>query len=474
MALSTIPVELVLLLPPLLPKQDTSSLSRTCKRLRSIALAHVYKTIKWNWDVPDAQHLQVVSPPIHLLLRSLIENPAIGGYVEHVDFQGSKSDRRSKSTGTLWAPEESLKLTDSELPAAMQWVQYFGLASPETWSEALGRGDIDVHVSLALAFLPNLCSLLLSADFVSNSRFLGCLFKEPLRRDSGIPTVATFPRFTQLHEVHLGPVSASEVPMEVHSRFRDMYSVFYLPSLEVLTIEIGAPKNFYWPSLSQRARLASLTSLKLPHCGATDDALERILSTKPPLKELLYDYSCMEETGHHYGYFFDLGTLSRALNHVHTTLESLITRIAFEADADEFPVYSNGCFKGSLDSFYHFARLSHLQIPFVMLSDWHRALYQNTRGLPSRLPHSIRQLCLNDDMGGWEYYARAPRTWIDLVHDLLDEHEVSQGEIGLGLQRVALSLDRSAEHWGKEDEAQFENICKRYGVQTTLVEMLSR
>jgi len=77
-------------------------------------------------------------------------------------------------------------------------------------------------------------------------------------------------------------------------------------------------------------------------------------------------------------------------------------------------------------------------------------------------------------MGGWEYYARAPRTWIDLVHDLLDEHEVSQGEIGLGLQRVALSLDRSAEHWGKEDEAQFENICKRYGVQTTLVEMLSR
>jgi len=39
-----------------------------------------------------------------------------------------------------------------------------------------------------------------------------------------------------------------------------------------------------------------------------------------------------------------------------------------EPGADDLPVYSNGRFKGSLDSFHHFGRLSHVQIPFVMLS----------------------------------------------------------------------------------------------------------
>jgi len=124
--------------------------------------------MEWGWNIRDVQHPQEVSPPIHPLLRSLMENPELGGYVEHVNFWGSKNDWISKTTYNLWAPEESPKLADSELQAAMQRVQRFAQRS-----EALGRGDSDAYVSLTLAFLPNLCSLILSADFFSNSRFLG-------------------------------------------------------------------------------------------------------------------------------------------------------------------------------------------------------------------------------------------------------------------------------------------------------------
>lgn len=103
-----------------------------------------------------------------------------------------------------------------------------------------------------------------------------------------------------------------------------------------------------------------------------------------------------------------------------------------------------------------------------MLSGWHRTPHPNARVLPAHLPYSIRQLCLNDDLAEWEYYAWSPRTLLDLVHALLNDHEVSQGEIGSGLQRVELRLDASSVQWEKRDEAEFETICKRYGVQSSL------
>jgi len=182
---------------------------------------------------------------------------------------------------------------------------------------------------------------------------------------------------------------------------------------------------------------------------------------------LLYDYSCAEACSYHAPYFFNLSTLSRALYHVHATLESLELQIQYRAAMYECPAYSNGCFKGSLDSFHHFARLSHLQIPFIMLSGWYRNPDQNVRPLSSQLPLSIRQLCFNDDMTDWECYAWGPRTWLDRVRNLIDDHHVSQGETIPSLQGVELSLARSAVEWGKEDQAEFETICKGFRIQST-------
>lgn len=243
-------------------------------------------------------------------------------------------------------------------------------------------------------------------------------------------------------------------------RFLHMYSVFYLPSLETLTITLGSARRFQWPSPSQkRPNLASLTTLKLTYCEAMEDALERILSSKPPLKELLYNYSAAEEFE---GGYFNLSTLSRALTHVCTTLGSLTLGIEF--DSDLVPAYSNGPFTGTLDSFHHFPHLTRLEIPFVMLTGWHH-IPRHTRTFSSLLPHSLRHLCLTDDLAGWESFNwNPPSEWLERVQELLAEKAVARGEGLWGLEKVQFNLQMGP-RWSDDYKAEFESLCVRYGVE---------
>ncbi len=234
-------------------------------------------------------------------------------------------------------------------------------------------------------------------------------------------------------------------------------------SLETLTIELGSAKRFQWPSPSQnRPTLASLTTLKLTYCEATEDTLEHILSSKPPLKELHYSYSATEESE---GDFFNLSTISRALRYVFTTLKSLTLEIEFQSGSDEVPVYSIGPFTGTIDSFHHFPHLTHLEIPFAVLTGWHH-IPRNTRTLSSLLPQSLRHLCLTDDLADWENYSwDRPREWLERLQDPLAGGEVAQGGGLSGLEKVQLNLQTRGPTWSDDRKAEFESLCVRYGVE---------
>lgn len=92
-SLANLPEELLLLLPPLLEKDDLSRLSRTCKRLRGTVLALVYQRVQWYWNTDNEPYPRTLpTPPIHLLLRTLMNNPELGHLIEEVDFQGRKND----------------------------------------------------------------------------------------------------------------------------------------------------------------------------------------------------------------------------------------------------------------------------------------------------------------------------------------------------------------------------------------------
>lgn len=95
--------------------------------------------------------------------------------VERIEFEGPKMDTMQKATATIWAPKGPTELTTSEIESTIQRARKFQLTHPKVFREALLRGDIDAYVCIVIAFLPDLRSLGLSAEFVfSNSKFLGC------------------------------------------------------------------------------------------------------------------------------------------------------------------------------------------------------------------------------------------------------------------------------------------------------------
>jgi len=404
-----------------------------------------------------------------------MENPQLGDCVEHVQLQANADDFPPRTEDTLRAPCDSPDVAPSETDMVMRWVEHFDLASPreihpalqrvqpfyvaspDHWREALRRGDIQAYFALTLAFFPKLCSLVLSTDRTTNSRFIGSLFMHAVGPAAKALPLGKLPSYELLRDVRI------EMTGDCPVRFSDMYSVFYLPSLETLTIELGSAKRFQWPSPSQnRPTLASLTTLKLTYCEATEDALEHILSSKPPLKELHYNYSAAEESE---GDFFNLSIISRALKYVYTTLKSLTLEIEFQSDSDEVPVYSIGPFTGTIDSFHHFPHLTHLEIPFAMLTGWHH-IPRNTRTLSSLLPQSLRHLCLTDDLADWENYNwDRPREWLERLQDLLAGGEVAQGGGLSGLEKVQLNLQTRGPTWSDDHKAEFESLCVRYGVE---------
>lgn len=335
-----------------------------------------------------------------------MQSSDLGQFVEDIYFGGPKQDQLRKSTATLWAAGETPELTISEIGDAIQWARHFQLRHRAILREALEQGDIDAYVCLVLAFLPNLISLSLGAHFVtSNSMYLGMLFKQALdisqQASREVSQVNALPQYTSLHGVKLGRIRSDAVRASVQSHFGDMYSFFYLASLEDMVIELPRFANFAWPDPSERAPMRCLTSLVLPYCEANELALERLLASKPPLKRLVYNYYCAESVDHNKGYYFNLTTLSLALAHVQPTLESLTLFFEHQApDADDYPCYAHGLFNGTLASFYYFPHLVYLEVPFVMLTGWEVVL-SDIRPLAEMLPPSVVHLCLTDTLADW-------------------------------------------------------------------------
>ena len=443
MSFSNLSTEIILLIPPLLPKKDVSSLSRTCRDLRSLTLKEVYRVINGEFD----------SLPIELLLRSLMDKHELGALVEQFVV----------SLHNLKTPTNKLKLTAGELSTAMRWVQHFGLTLPELWNAALQRGNTAAYTALTLAFLPNLRSLNLSYHFVSGGQFLGSLFKQAFHLATGGSPLGKVPQYAQLHNAQIG------VLHENTTHFRDIYPVFYLPSVKLLSINLGCADDFNWPSaMLQRPRLESLSSLRLPCCDANEDALERLLSTKPPLKELLYGYWNVGEGEKRMDRPLNLDTLSCALNHVCTSLEVLKLQIQLHPDAEALESDNVTVFEGSLDPFEPFGRLVLLELPFAVLSNSNDLFSQPSWAQSSAFPRSLRHLGLRYGLLELLVYKQKPNPLVKYVRDLLANREASGGEILPELQRVDSSLSDNMT-LGAEVDEEYKRVCVRYQVQGSVL-----
>ncbi|KAL9636083.1 MAG: hypothetical protein Q9164_003046 [Protoblastenia rupestris] len=386
----------------------------------------------------------------------------LGTYVERIDFQEKKTDRLSML----------LKLEDNDLNAAMQWIVHFGLTLPEIWHDGLVNGSFEACSVLTIAFLPRIRSLKFSSENNMSGRLLGSLFKQAFNLPLGGNHTGSLPRYTQLRDACFSLPSLRRS----RSRFRDSYSFFYLPALQTLTItQLSSAEGFTWPSTTRkRPSLETLTSLKLVDCEASEYALERILSTKPPLQELLFDYWGTQRDLNRDGYFFSLSNLSFALNHARDTLESLTIAVAPDKTYDEFELYGVSCFNGNTHlTFQDFPRLSHLDVPFVMIQGLNLDLETRSRDQWSHLPPATRHLYLRDDLANYQNDCHNDRrnlkAWLKSVQMLLSDRQAADGQMFADLQRVDMSLGPSVlKESHSVYKADYQSLCKRYGIQGSL------
>lgn len=304
-----------------LDEYDVSAISCCCKTLRERAVPSLYNSLEWTWG-------KLSSPPVHLLLRSLVENRQVGAYVKYLNFSTSYRLSSKRSPGSLWEQGEQPKCTADELKALKDYVHELKLPSETLWTTELETGNINVFVALVLSQLTDLRTLHLSTEFHVDNPFLALLFRRAL-----IPSApcAGFSTFAHLQRVKFPPIRWHSMPPNGTVSEDQVTSLFYLPAIQTIDAVLYPERsNFSWPG-DERPHASTLTTLNLPCCAVDQTALLHLLSAAPKLRTLVYDYvadmhppSELCDNLH-----FDLAQLSRALRQVRTTLTHLLLSIKF-------------------------------------------------------------------------------------------------------------------------------------------------
>lgn len=328
---SEMPEDVVQLILFHMGKRDVSAVSCACKRLRELTVPCLYDTIIWTWNM-HANPTELCNPPIHLLLRSIVETLQLGAYVKHLSFRGTKNKRiptYKQSPGTIWAPGEQPKLSASEFKVVEDFVHAAQLPLEKPWIAELETGNVNVFVALVLSQLSNLRTLYLGVDFHTDTKFLGLLFKHVLF--SSQPPARRLSAFPNLQHVEFPPMEMGEMPSRATVDTEQVTSLLYLPAIETIDAVLFRDKRFSWPGDKPPCAL-TLTTLNLPCCEADEDVLVRLLSVTPNLQALRYDHWSDVDPPKSRPTHFVLAKLSLALRQVRTTLKHLSLSIVFYAN----------------------------------------------------------------------------------------------------------------------------------------------
>lgn len=138
MALITeIPAELLLQIISELDKKDISAISRSRKALQQVVHPFLYETITWTleerfsnirfWEdgmaVDWKPSYEFITPPIHFLLRIIIEKPPLNMSIKTLGFTGRVKSVYHRAPGTLWNADSEPELTASEFDAMRHLVR---------------------------------------------------------------------------------------------------------------------------------------------------------------------------------------------------------------------------------------------------------------------------------------------------------------------------------------------------------------
>ncbi|KAM3532839.1 hypothetical protein MY4038_003845 [Beauveria bassiana] len=434
------PNELLLSFLNLLPLTDLLSMIKVCKSIYAVSLPLVYSTIETTWALGR-------TPPVVLLLRSLVERPELADHVRDLRLEGNGVPGRPELRELPAFPIDS-----SLLSKAAKIIQSTKVPFADLWIHELQSGTVDAIVALLLAMLPNLTSLFLGPNFTVRSRLWGGMLQCALCKPQ-----KTLPAYKNLRHV-TSKFRAKEYFYTDICNAADVLPLFYLPSIEDLSISIDNPAEFTWPA--SHAPSPSIISLDIYRLR--ESRLGPVLSVLKALQKLHWHWSYQPDLDEDVSKgVVRLDTAAAALDEVADTLTDLtitaMTRPNYSVgDYDPPPLE----IQASLDGLSRLRKLKNLSLPWAFLMGFSKS---PTKRLLSALPPSLEVLRLTadlDDQDEWEW--EEEDSVIDAIKFELASLNLSRHP---SLRRIILPIPFEYNEVTEDQREELQTIGARVGLE---------
>jgi hypothetical protein len=244
---------------------------------------------------------------------------------------------------------------------------------------------------------------------------------------------------------------------------RAFLTLFYLPSIQHLSVNIGNPVDFSWP-LQVRPHPLNLTFLEIS--GLHERHLGSVLSVTPALKTLKYNWMYQQDIDDkpNSNNTVRLDTIAIAIAGCHT-LESLEITAAFNSGicdgGHEAPIIH---LQNSLEHLSRLHGLKRMQLPWAFVMGMEESSIPDAGGrLASVIPPNITHFKATGDLGSSDDYEWDETSIIDSFAVALASGLKARTK---GLRSVCLPYP-SQSGLSPDYEAKLVSLHFRYGIKFT-------
>ncbi|RMJ16082.1 hypothetical protein CDV36_004250 [Fusarium kuroshium] len=366
-----------------LAPKDIYTLCFVDKSFYAIAQPWLYSKIEWEWGKKV--------PPVGLLLRALLEKPALGDHVQSVILKSTDLGYYS-FPATPTKPVFNAGFDDAGVEDLVAFVKAREL--PRRYANAWIRGlrsirstaKMDAYIACLLAMLPNLQHLELEPGFAYRSKLSSRMFRVAL---SVFPRQnrPNLPHFEHLRDVaHLRRIHS--IPDGKPKRANLLTPFFYLPEVQRVSACIDNTPYWRWPE--HKPALETLTTLNIAFVHAKH--LGTILSETKNLQALRWDWRGWPYHRSDQGHWISLDEIMAALQHVQNTLIELKISGACAYTGSHRRLVR---LTGSLQGLAAFRKLKTLELPLAFLAGL--AASPSPTRIDEILPTTVEHVALTDD-----------------------------------------------------------------------------
>ena len=367
-------------------------------------------------------------PPIHLLLRTVLENPLLALKIKNVRFHGLKLPTIYHTTPSVTSDQNGQSQAD--LYAVLRLVKLAGLpAKPrsgvdETWIGEAVNGNAELYQALFISQLHNVEALAIGFDDASPLLWLSAIFSHILCSGRIVPATSQFCRLRRVELCNdmvcrnLAAVSDSESGRILSSVLLSLA----LPNIQDLRAVFPGIDTDSDPSHSSPWLLPSsgtmLTRLHLRRSELKPRSLGGLLALTPQLVHLKYDLCRVWMYPIAPMPTLDCSALTEVFDHVANTLKSLVLclQILAETEIDDISAVKGLGISGNTT----FARLTYLvelEAPLIALL--------GSSSIPrlkliSQVPRGLEKPSVRDDLAHQQIYHWRSHETLDCMEEFAE------------------------------------------------------